>query len=133
LLLGADIVVLGAPCATPYSSVGPYCKDAPAAIRAASATYSGIRGHLNFDLGRPMMIDGTTAVDIGDVPWDAAAFEANRAAIRHTCETVLAAGAVPVVLGGDDSIPIPVLQALADRAPPTIVQIAAHTARTDDT
>jgi agmatinase len=126
LLLGADIVVFGAPCATPYSSVGPYCKDAPAAIRAASATYSGIRSHLNFDLGGPMMIDGTTAVDIGDVPWDDAAFEANRAAIRHTCETVLAAGAVPVVLGGDDSIPIPVLQAYADRGPLTIVQIDAH-------
>ncbi|HEY4610304.1 MAG TPA: arginase family protein, partial [Ilumatobacteraceae bacterium] len=126
LLLGADIVVFGAPCATPYSSVGPYCKDAPAAIRAASANYSGTQGHHNFDLGGPTLVDGTTAVDIGDVPWDDAAFEANRAAIRYTCETVLAAGAVPVVLGGDDSIPIPVLQAYADRGPVTIVQIDAH-------
>src|SRR4051812_768009 len=33
---GVDIAVIGAPCATPYASVGPYCKDAPAAIRAAS-------------------------------------------------------------------------------------------------
>jgi agmatinase len=125
-LHGADIVVIGAPCATPYSSVGPYCKDAPAAIRAASSTYSGIRHHHNFDLGGPMLIDGTSAVDIGDVPWDDTAFEANRAAIRHTCETVLAAGAVPVVLGGDDSIPIPVLQAYDGRGPLTVVQIDAH-------
>lgn len=125
-LQGADIVVIGAPCATPYSSVGPYCKDAPAAIRAASATYSGIRHHHNFDLDGPMLIDGTSAVDIGDVPWDDTAFEANRAAIRHTCETVLAAGAVPVVLGGDDSIPIPVLQAYDGRGPVTVVQIDAH-------
>ena len=123
---GADIVVIGAPCATPYSSVGPYCKDAPAAIRAASATYSGIRHHHNFDLGGPMLVDGTDAVDVGDVPWDDTAFEANRAAIRHTCETVLAAGAVPIVLGGDDSIPIPVLQAYASHGPLTIVQIDAH-------
>ena len=123
---GADIVVIGAPCATPYASVGPYCKQAPAAIRAASAAYSGIRHHLNFDLGGPMLIDGTTAVDIGDVPWDGTAHEANRAAIRHTCEVVLAADAVPVVLGGDDSIPIPVLQAYAGRGPLTIVQIDAH-------
>lgn len=125
-LQGADIVVIGAPCATPYASVGPYCKEAPAAIRAASAAYSGIRHHHNFDLGGPMLVDGTIAVDAGDVPWDATAHEANRAAIRHTCEAVLAAGAVPVVLGGDDSIPIPVLQAYAGRGPLTIVQIDAH-------
>jgi agmatinase len=125
-LKGADIAVIGAPCATPYSSVGPYCKEAPAAIRAASTTYSGIRHHHNFDLGGPMLIEGTEAVDLGDVPWDDTAFEANRAAIRHTCESVLAAGAVPVVLGGDDSIPIPVLQAYADHGPLTVVQIDAH-------
>lgn len=123
---GVDVVVIGAPCATPYSSVGPYCKDAPTAIRAASAAYSGIRHHHNFDLDGPMLREGTSAVDIGDVPWDDTAYEANRAAIRHTCETVLAAGAVPVVLGGDDSIPIPVLQAYADQGPITIVQIDAH-------
>ncbi|MEP7113006.1 MAG: arginase family protein [Ilumatobacteraceae bacterium] len=123
---GAGIVVIGAPCATPYASVGPYCQEAPAAIRTASQTYSGIRHHHNFDLGGPMLVEGTTAVDVGDVPWDDAAHEANRAAIRHTCETVLAAGAVPVVLGGDDSIPIPVLQAYAGRGPVTVVQIDAH-------
>jgi agmatinase len=123
---GADIVVIGAGCATPYSSVGPYCKDAPAAIRAASATYSGIRHHHNFDLGGPMLAEGTHAVDLGDVPWDDTAFEANRAAIRHACDIVLATGAVPVVLGGDDSIPIPVLQAYAHLGPVTVVQIDAH-------
>ena len=131
-LHGAGIVVIGAPCATPYSSVGPYCKDAPAVIRAASAMYSGIRHHHNFDLGGPMLIDGTSAVDIGDVPWDGTAHEANRAAIRHTCETVLAAGAVPVVLGGDDSIPIPVLQAYHAAGPIAIVQIDAHIDWRDD-
>ena len=125
-LQDADIVVIGAPCATPYASVGPYCKDAPAAIRAASATYSGIRHHHNFDLDGPMLVNGTTAADLGDVPWDDTAYEANRAAIRHTCETVLAVGAVPVVLGGDDSIPIPVLQAYAGHGPITVVQIDAH-------
>jgi agmatinase len=123
---GVDIVLIGAPCATPYASVGPYCKDAPAAIRAASATYSGIRHHHNFDLGGPMLVDGTTAADLGDVPWGDTAYEANRAAIRHTCDTVLAAGAVPVVLGGDDSIPIPVLQAYVGHGPITVVQIDAH-------
>ena len=73
-----------------------------------------------------MLVEGTSASDIGDVPWDDDAHEANRAAIRHACESVLAAGAVPVVLGGDDSIPIPVLQAYAGRGPVTVVQIDAH-------
>ena len=125
-LAGADMVVIGAPCATPYMSVGPYCKEAPAAIRAASSAYSHTLAHHNFDLGGPILVDGTSAVDIGDVPWDESAFEINRAAIRHTCEQVLAIGAVPVVLGGDDSIPIPVLQAYAGQGPLTIVQIDAH-------
>jgi agmatinase len=125
-LSAADVVVFGAPCATPYASVGPYCKDAPEAIRGASAMYSGIRHHHNFDLGGPMLVEGTSAVDLGDLPWDDNAHEANRAAIRHTSEMVLAAGAVPVVLGGDDSIPIPVLQAYAALGPVTVVQIDAH-------
>src|SRR6185369_16761038 len=39
---------------------------------------------------------------------------------------VLARDAVPVVLGGDDSIPIPVLQAYRDAGPLTVVQVDAH-------
>jgi agmatinase len=86
----------------------------------------GIRHHHNFDLDGPMLVDDRIAVDLGDLPWDDTAHEANRAAILHACETVLAAGAVPVLLGGDDSIPIPVLQAYAEHGPLTIVQIDAH-------
>ena len=33
--LDAAVALLGAPCVTPYRSVGPYCAGAPAAIRAA--------------------------------------------------------------------------------------------------
>lgn len=123
---GADIVVVGAPCATPYSSVGPYCRNAPWAIRAASAAYSRSRHHHNFDLDSPALADDVTAVDLGDVAWDEHDFDANRRAIRHVCESVLAVGAVPVVLGGDDSIPIPVLLAYEGRGPITIVQVDAH-------
>jgi len=125
-LHGVDIAVIGAPCSTPYASVGPYCKDAPAAIRAASTPYSRNRHHHSFDLGGQALIDGVSVVDLGDVPWDPDDHDSNRTAIRETCEAVLAAGAVPVVLGGDDSIPIPVLQAYADGGPLPIVQIDAH-------
>ena len=109
---GVDVAVIGAPCATPYASVGPYCKDAPAAIRAASSSYSGVREHLNFDLGGPIVPEGVNAIDLGDVEWDESDHDKNRAAIRSCCEAVLAAGGVPVVLGGDDSIPIPVIHSV---------------------
>jgi agmatinase len=65
------------------------------------------------------------ACDLGDLPYgdDAAA---NREAIRSAVSAMLDRGAVPVLLGGDDSIPIPMLQAFEGRGKFTIVQIDAH-------
>ena len=39
---------------------------------------------------------------------------------------MLAAGAVPILLGGDDSIPVPALRAFDAAAPLTVVQVDAH-------
>jgi len=39
---------------------------------------------------------------------------------------ILTAGAVPLVLGGDDSVPIPVLQAFRKHGPISILQLDAH-------
>jgi len=54
----------------------------------------------------------------------------NRDRLRAAVAQILAAGAVPVLIGGDDSLPIPMLQALGARAkgggPLTILQIDAH-------
>ncbi len=125
-LAGVDIVVIGAPCATPYASVGPYSKDAPAAIRASSATYSTTRHHHNFDLDGPTIPDGVVVADAGDLEWDVADGAGNRARIMGACSAVLAAGAVPIVLGGDDSIPIPVIAAYQGTGPVHVVQIDAH-------
>jgi len=129
---GCDVVVFGAPCATAYQWVGPYCKDAPAAIRGASTTYATTRSHLNFDLGGEPVPGDCIAVDAGDLPFDASDSPANRDRIRAACRSVLDAGAVPVVMGGDDSIPIPLLQAYEGRGPITLVQIDAHIDWRDD-
>ena len=51
---------------------------------------------------------------------------ANRAAIRAAVAKILARGAVPLVIGGDDSVPIPAFEAFHGRGPFTIVQIDAH-------
>ncbi len=118
-------VVLGADCATPYASAGPYCKGGPAAIREASADYAANLAHVNFDLGR-VGFDPAGVADGGDVPVDAGDAAGNRARIEAAVARVIAADAVPVLLGGDDSLPIPMLGAFAGRGPVTVLQIDAH-------
>lgn len=121
----ADIVVFGAPAATPYRSVGNYCADAPDAVRAAFG-WPGLQDHFDFDLDGRLLPDRVRAVDWGNLAYSDTEFGANRDRIRHQVETILRAAAVPVVLGGDDSIPIPVLQAYRDHGPLTILQFDAH-------
>lgn len=121
----ASVAIVGAPCVTPYASVGPYCAGGPAAIRAASAAYSANRTHVNFDIGRPGFREGAV-VDCGDLPGDPADGAQNRARLRATVETLLDRGSVPVVIGGDDSVPIPILQAFEGRGPLTVLLIDAH-------
>jgi agmatinase len=120
-------VVVGAPCATPYPSVGAYCAGAPAAIRRAMAGYAANLHHVDFDLGEPLYPEGTpSAADLGDLALDPGNAAENRIAIRQTVRGILAAGAVPILIGGDDSVPIPLIEAFHDRGPVTVVQIDAH-------
>ncbi|MGD2172503.1 MAG: arginase family protein [Gammaproteobacteria bacterium] len=122
---GAGIVVVGVPAATPYRSVGNYCADAPDAVRAAFG-WPGVLGHHDFDLGGCPLPDGIKAVDWGNLGYSETDFAANRESIAARIEEILAAGAVPLVLGGDDSVPIPVLQAYRKHGPITILQLDAH-------
>lgn len=124
--ISADIVVFGADCATPYASVGPYCAGGPKAIRAASANYAGDLSRLNFDRLAPILPDGVTALDAGDIRVDPATPEQNRRAITSATQAILRANAVPVLVGGDDSVPTPMLQAFQNGPPLTILQIDAH-------
>ena len=130
--VSAKAAVLGVPCATPNASVGPYCAGGPAAIRAAAAPYAANLAHVDFDLGEPLLPGGPAdACDLGDLPYteDSAA---NRDAIRSAVSTILDRGAVPVLIGGDDSIPIPMLQAFEGRGKFTIIQLDAHIDWRDD-
>lgn len=123
----AKVVILGAAGCTPYPSVGFYCSGAPEAIRAAGAAYAANLTHVDFDLGGPMLPEGVSAVDAGDLPVREADGEGNRALIAAAVGAVVKRGAVPVLLGGDDSVPIPLLQALgASGRKLTVLQIDAH-------
>lgn len=119
-------IIVGAPCATPYESVGAYCAQAPAAIRGAIADYAANIAHMDFDFGDQLFPYGIDAADLGDLAYDEADAAGNRERIRSTVSAILDANAVPVVIGGDDSIPIPMIEAFAGRGKYVVVQIDAH-------
>jgi agmatinase len=120
----ADLVVMGAPIATPYESVGSYCADAPDTIRGAVG-WPGMGQHYDFDLGGTLL-DFSNAVDWGNLDCSSTDFAQNRELISAAVAQVLDAGSVPFVLGGDDSVPIPVLAAYENHGPITILQLDAH-------
>lgn len=128
--LCAPIAILGAPCATPYRTVGAYCRNAPAALRQAAGALAFNLDRHDFDSdGQIFPAPHLRAVDCGDLDFDEQDAPSNRAAIRKAVGAILARGAVPVVLGGDDSVPIPMLEAIGDAAAGqkfTILQIDAH-------
>jgi agmatinase len=129
-----DAVVFGAPHCVSYqadSSIGyslsTRSADAPVAIRKAANASSSNIDHYDFDLGGPLFGDGRRRfVDAGDLklsPWDG---RANQEAIVATTEAILRSGAVPFLLGGDDSVPVPFLRSFADGGPVDVLQIDAH-------
>lgn len=126
--IDASSAFIGAPCATPYGSVGAYAQNGPASLRQAIGALSANVDRHNFDLGGPTFPKGTKrAVDCGDLPWSENDFAANRATIRHAVSTVACRGVVPILIGGDDSVPIPMLDAMGDTGEKyTILQIDAH-------
>jgi len=117
--------ILGAGACTSYPSVGAYCAGGPAAIRAGGAQYAANLSHMNFDLGGPVLPAGAVAVDLGDLPQVDGDGPGNRERIKAAVQAVLAKGGVPLLLGGDDSVPIPMIEAFAGRQV-TILQIDAH-------
>jgi agmatinase len=126
--LDAQIALLGVPGATPYASVGAYCRNAPAALRRGVASLSANVDRHDFDADGPLFpSDAAKPVDCGDLPFSETDFQANRNAINQAVRVMLGRGAVPVLIGGDDSVPIPFLDAMAAATRNlTILQIDAH-------
>jgi agmatinase len=127
--LAAHLAILGIPHGTPYhpNRTG-HSVTAPAAIRAASAKFAPFLEHYDFDLDGPLIPPDRAmrVVDCGDLPGDPAQPVENRQRATQAVRALLDAGIVPLLLGGDDSVPIPILHAYQNYAPLTIVQIDAH-------
>jgi len=97
------------------------------AIRAASQADAALVEHWDFDLGGPLF-DGkpTCCIDTGDIATTMHDNAGNRARIEAKTREVLALPAVPILLGGDDSVVIPFLAGFAEHGPVWILQIDAH-------
>jgi len=118
---GLDVAILG----VPYdggTSYRPGARLGPREIRNQSSL---IRGYNYFQKVAPF--DRLNVADVGDVDAPPVGIEKAYAAIEDRIRGVAAAGVRPIVIGGDHSITLPVLRALAARHGRLgVVQVDAH-------
>jgi len=127
--LKADIAFLGIPFGSAYT-VGEISNDQstmPSAMRQATDRMVRSLERYDFDLGGPLYAGKPIrAVDCGDVRADVHDLQAHVARAEQVVRKIVGSGALPIVLGGDHAISIPVLRAFEGRGPITLIQIDQH-------
>jgi agmatinase len=124
---GFDAAVFGVPHGTPYPEIdNSIHRGAPDAFRRALAEDAEWLDHWDFDLGGPLLRHGQKICDLGNLRTKPSDGAHNRALIERTARQILEAGAVPIMFGGDDSVPIPFIAAYSDHPAIVILQIDAH-------
>ncbi len=125
---GAQAAVFGAPHGTPYRGIDHRVHAGAADhFRQALKDDSAWLSHWDFDVDGPLLAHDTfKAVDLGNLATRALDGKNNRKKIETMTRSILAAGAVPLMLGGDDSVPIPFIAAFSGETPITVLQIDAH-------
>jgi len=123
--IDADVAILGAPYdfGTQWRSGARF---GPRGVREASTLFAFGHGGAYDHEDDVTYLEGARIVDLGDadiIHTDTAGSHRN---IESGVRAILAAGALPVVIGGDHSINIPCIDAFADHEPFHIVQIDAH-------
>ncbi|MBI3947890.1 MAG: arginase family protein [Armatimonadetes bacterium] len=126
--LEADVAFVGVPYGVPYRMGQAWSFEAPRYLREKSARFSRANGpHINYDFGIvPVDWRRLRVVDCGDVPGDPRDIPGTVARATEVIRTLLRRGILPIVLGGDDSIPIPVVRAYQDHGPLVVIQIDQH-------
>lgn len=118
---GLDAAFIGVPLDTGTSNRSG-ARFGPRQIRAESALirpYNMATGAAPFDT--------LQVADLGDVPVNPYSLEKSLPIITAFYERVLAAGCRPLTLGGDHTIALPILRALAARhGPVALVHVDAH-------
>ncbi|MCC1491818.1 agmatinase [Cognatishimia sp. F0-27] len=125
-MIDADAAILGAPfdAGTQWRAGARF---GPRGVREASTLFSfGHAGAYDHEDDVTYLGEDVRIVDMGDadiVHTDTVQSHAN---IRAGVEAALAAGALPVVIGGDHSVNIPCIEAFEGKAPFHVLQIDAH-------
>ena len=125
--INADVAVLGAP----FDFGAQWRSGArmgPRAIREASTLFSfGHAGAYDFEDDVTYLDPAhVTIVDMGDADIIHTDTIQSHSNIEFGVRKALAAGAIPVVMGGDHSVNIPCINAFDDQGPIHVVQIDAH-------
>jgi agmatinase len=119
-LAGADVAIVGAPTDDLVSD-RPGTRYGPRAIRAASCSPGP---HLEVGVDA---LEKLRVVDFGDAPVLPADAAASHKAIEETVAQVVAAGVLPVILGGDHSITEPDVRACASDGQVGLIHFDTHT------
>ncbi len=133
--LNAHIAILVVPFCQAYSAehITNDQSHAPDAIRAMSDRICRQLNHYDFDIGGPLLDNrDINVVDVGNVPADPTDLSSHSVRTEETVRKILAAGAIPIIFGGDHGIPIPVLRAYDTQGPITLIHIDAHLDWRDD-
>ena len=123
--IDADFAVMGAPFdfGTQFRAGARF---GPRGIREASTLFSfGHAGAYDHEDDVTYLQD-VRIVDIGDADIIHTDTETSHANIRTGVQAILAAGALPVIIGGDHSINIPCIEAFEGQGDIHILQIDAH-------
>lgn len=127
--LDADVAVIGVPYTVPYSMAATtqVSSTAPETVRQQSMRFPRFLSHYDFDFGGDIFNGRQIKIiDCGDVKMTPGAYEENSRATTEVIRAILERGAVPIVLGGDHAIPIPVMRAYESYGPMVVVQIDEH-------
>lgn len=128
--LDADHAFLGVPYGSPYDMRGVHgpASDGPMGVRrlAHQLGYGQLSGHYDFDCAAPMMPPGVRLADCGDVAGDPRDLELAKRRATDAVRAIVTAGAMPLVVGGDDAIPPLVVGGLADLGRLNILHMDAH-------
>ena len=124
--LKADCVILGAPfdAGTQYRAGARF---GPRSIREASTLFSfGHAGAYDHEDNKTYLDENVRIVDAGDADIIHTNTEKSHQNIKNDVQNILKNNAIPVTLGGDHSVTIPVIEAFEKQKPFHLIQIDAH-------
>ena len=124
--LDADFGILGVPYDIGVGFLSG-TRLGPRRIREASTQYGrGGAGFFDPERGEIFLQSPVKILDCGDADIVTGDIEACFANIEAAVRTIAEQGVIPVVMGGDHSISIPVARALSNKGPLTVVHFDAH-------